>query len=63
MKRWIAEIRGRYVKTVLIPAGSRSEAELKLRAHARDIEDVSVEMTQTGIGRVIREDKETECQQ
>lgn len=58
MRKWIAQIPGRCVKTVLIEAESRKEAEIKLREiGATGIEGIDVSFEQSGIGRVIREDK------
>lgn len=56
-RMWIGQIRARAVKTVLIPASSRQEAERKLREGSDDIEGIDVHCEETGPGRVIREDK------
>lgn len=56
-RKWIGEIPGRCIKTVLIPAESRAEAERKLRECSDDIEGIDVSYQMTGYGRVIREDR------
>lgn len=53
---WIGEVRGRCVKTVLIPATSRKEAEQKLKDGSPDIEGIDVHYTPCGPGRVLRKD-------
>jgi hypothetical protein len=54
---WIGELKGRCVKTVLIPASSRKEAEKKLREGSDDIEGIDVQYYAIGPGSVVREDK------
>ena len=59
-RRWIGEVPGRCVKTVLVNATSRKEAEMKLRNPCEfpdDIEGVDVNYEAAGYGRIIREDK------
>jgi hypothetical protein len=58
---WIAEVPARAVKTMLIRASSRKEAEEKLRdrtgKYRDDIEGLNVHYQETGIGRIVGEDK------
>lgn len=59
---WIGEVRSRCVKTVLVKANSRKEAEMKIKNSAfdHDIEGIDVHYTPTGDGRIIREDKRSD---
>ena len=57
---WIGEVRGRYIRTVLVTAATRKEAEKKIRtprAYPNDIEDLSCNDYTPGPGRILREDK------
>ena len=59
-RKWIAVIPARAVKTLLIRASSRKEAEHKLNNlldYPDDIEGIDVSYDQTGVGRVVREDR------
>lgn len=58
---WLAEIHATCVKTVLVKAASRKEAEAKLRDNSapnEDFEGLDVKYTERGPGRIIRELKE-----
>lgn len=56
---WIGEVPARALKTVLIKAVSRKDAENKLRnasEYPEDIEGIDVSYEPSGIGKVICED-------
>ena len=54
---WIAEVPGRYVKTMLVKARTRKEAEQKLRGgYTEDIECIGTEEHALFYGRILRED-------
>ena len=56
-RQWVGEIRDRYVKTVLVTAPTRKEAETKLRTELQACEELDVEHVRAGPGRIVGEAK------